>query len=51
MHFAPLKSHCEMLFKGAAGKQEIARADGITSAREPRDKGEGTAVYAIDPTY
>ncbi|WP_266183657.1 bifunctional 2',3'-cyclic-nucleotide 2'-phosphodiesterase/3'-nucleotidase [Dyella humicola] len=47
-HFAPLKTRGEVVFKGAAGKQDIAREAGVTSVRELTDNGDGTAVYAID---
>ncbi len=47
-HFAPLKTHGQVVFKGAAGKQDVARAADITSVRELKDNGDGTALYAID---
>ncbi|WP_445145553.1 bifunctional 2',3'-cyclic-nucleotide 2'-phosphodiesterase/3'-nucleotidase [Dyella sp. Tek66A03] len=47
-HFAPLKTRGEVVFKGAAGKQDVAREAGITAVRELKDNGDGTAVYAID---
>jgi 2',3'-cyclic-nucleotide 2'-phosphodiesterase/3'-nucleotidase len=47
-HFAPLKTRGEVVFKGAAGKQEVAREAGIKTVRELKDNGDGTSIYAID---
>jgi 2',3'-cyclic-nucleotide 2'-phosphodiesterase/3'-nucleotidase len=47
-HFAPVKTRGEVVFKGAAGKQDVAREAGLKHIRQLRDNGDGTAVYAID---
>ncbi|MFC4525811.1 bifunctional 2',3'-cyclic-nucleotide 2'-phosphodiesterase/3'-nucleotidase [Dyella halodurans] len=46
--FAPLKTRGEVVFKDAAGKQQLARELGVTAVRELKDNGDGTALYAID---
>ncbi|MHA6206211.1 bifunctional 2',3'-cyclic-nucleotide 2'-phosphodiesterase/3'-nucleotidase [Dyella soli] len=45
--FAPLKTRGDVVFKGAAGKQEVAREAGLRHIRQLRDNGDGTATYAI----
>ena len=47
-HFAPLKTHGVIVFKGAAGKQDVARTAGLENVRQIKDSGDGTATYAID---
>jgi len=47
-HFAPIKTHGEVVFKGAVGKQNTAREAGLTGIRQLKDNGDGTALYAID---
>ncbi|WP_243050429.1 bifunctional 2',3'-cyclic-nucleotide 2'-phosphodiesterase/3'-nucleotidase [Dyella sp. RRB7] len=50
-HFAPLKTHGEVVFKGAAGKLDVAREAGLNDIRQLKDNGDGTAVYAIDLSH
>ncbi len=50
-HFAPVKTHGEVVFKGAAGKQDVAREAGLKNIRQLKDNGDGTAVYAIDLSH
>ena len=47
-HFAPLKTHGVIVFKGASGKQDVARTAGLENVRQIKDSGDGTATYAID---
>ncbi|MCP1372961.1 bifunctional 2',3'-cyclic-nucleotide 2'-phosphodiesterase/3'-nucleotidase [Dyella lutea] len=47
-HFAPLQTRSPVVFKGAAGKQAVAAAAGLTGIRQLADHGDGTATYAID---
>ena len=46
--FAPVKTRGPVVFKGAAGKEEVAREVGLKNVRQLKDNGDGTAVYAID---
>ncbi|HTJ98988.1 MAG TPA: 5'-nucleotidase C-terminal domain-containing protein, partial [Bordetella sp.] len=46
--FAPLKTRGEVVFKGAANKQDMARSVGLKNIRQLKDNGDGTATYAID---
>ncbi|WP_243042051.1 bifunctional 2',3'-cyclic-nucleotide 2'-phosphodiesterase/3'-nucleotidase [Dyella sedimenti] len=46
--FAPLKTRGEVVFKAAAGKQDVAREAGLANIRQLKDNGDGTAEYAID---
>jgi 2',3'-cyclic-nucleotide 2'-phosphodiesterase/3'-nucleotidase len=46
-HFAPLKTRGEVVFKGAAGKAEVAQEAGLKNIRQLKDHGDGTATYAI----
>ena len=46
--FAPVKAHGPVVFKAAAGKEEVAREAGLKNLRQVKDNGDGTAVYAID---
>ncbi|CAM5259812.1 bifunctional 2',3'-cyclic-nucleotide 2'-phosphodiesterase/3'-nucleotidase [Rhodanobacter lindaniclasticus] len=46
--FAPLKTCGPVVFTGAAGKLDVAKAAGLHNIRQLRDNGDGTAVYAID---
>jgi 2',3'-cyclic-nucleotide 2'-phosphodiesterase/3'-nucleotidase len=46
--FAPLKTRGEVVFKGAANKQDVARSVGLKNIRQLKDNGDGTATYAID---
>ena len=50
-HFAPLKTHGPVVFKGAAGKQALAQQAGLQNIRQLRDDGDGTATYAIDLSH
>ena len=47
-HFAPVKTRGSVVFKGAAGKEDVAREAGLKNVRQVKDNGDGTAVYAID---
>ncbi|TAL85665.1 MAG: bifunctional 2',3'-cyclic-nucleotide 2'-phosphodiesterase/3'-nucleotidase [Rhodanobacter sp.] len=47
-HFAPLKTRGPIVFTGASGKQDIARAAGLDNIHLLKDHGDGTATYAID---
>ncbi len=47
-HFAPVKTRGEVVFKGAAGKQDVAHEAGLKNIRQLKDNGDGTAIYAID---
>lgn len=49
--FAPLKTAGPIVFKGAAGKQDVAHATGLPAIRQLRDNGDGNAIYAIDLTH
>jgi 2',3'-cyclic-nucleotide 2'-phosphodiesterase/3'-nucleotidase len=46
--FAPLKTHGPVTFTAASGKQGVARAAGLENILQVKDKGDGTATYAID---
>ncbi|BDU19587.1 bifunctional 2',3'-cyclic-nucleotide 2'-phosphodiesterase/3'-nucleotidase [Dyella sp. GSA-30] len=46
--FAPLKTRGPVVFKAAAGKQDIAHAVGLKNITLLKDNGDGTAIYAID---
>jgi 2',3'-cyclic-nucleotide 2'-phosphodiesterase / 3'-nucleotidase len=46
--FASLKTQATIVFKGAAGKQDVAHEAGLRPIRQIRDHGDGTATYAID---
>lgn len=46
--FAPLKTRGTVVFTSASDKQSVAEVDGLTTIRQVRDNGDGTAVYAID---
>jgi 2',3'-cyclic-nucleotide 2'-phosphodiesterase/3'-nucleotidase len=46
--FAPLKTRGDVVFKGASGKQDVARDIGLKTIRQLKDNGDGSAVYAID---
>ncbi|MFC5741497.1 bifunctional 2',3'-cyclic-nucleotide 2'-phosphodiesterase/3'-nucleotidase [Dyella tabacisoli] len=46
--FAPLKTSGPIVFKGAAGKQDVARDTGLPMIRQLRDNGDGSATYAIE---
>ncbi|WP_114239544.1 bifunctional 2',3'-cyclic-nucleotide 2'-phosphodiesterase/3'-nucleotidase [Dyella sp. C9] len=50
-HFAPLKTRGEVVFKAAAGKQEVAHEAGLKNIRQLKDNGDGTAIYAIDLSH
>ncbi|HEY7873462.1 MAG TPA: bifunctional 2',3'-cyclic-nucleotide 2'-phosphodiesterase/3'-nucleotidase [Rudaea sp.] len=47
-HFAKVKTAGPVIFTSAAGKLDIARADGIDNVALVKDNGDGTAVYAVD---
>jgi len=47
-HFAKVKTAGPVIFTSAAGKLDIARADGIDNVARVKDNGDGTAVYAVD---
>ena len=49
--FAPLKTRGPVVFKAAAGKQDIAHAVGLKNITLLKDNGDGTAVYAIDLSH
>lgn len=46
-HFAPLRTRAPVTLVSAAGKLDVARADGLHGLRLLRDNGDGTATYAI----
>jgi 2',3'-cyclic-nucleotide 2'-phosphodiesterase/3'-nucleotidase len=50
-HFVPVKTRGEVVFKAAAGKQDVAREAGLKNIRQLKDNGDGTAVYAIDLSH
>ncbi|MET0506436.1 MAG: bifunctional 2',3'-cyclic-nucleotide 2'-phosphodiesterase/3'-nucleotidase, partial [Luteibacter sp.] len=45
--FVPVKTRGPLTFTAAAGKEDIAKAQGL-AIRQLRDNGDGTAVYALD---
>jgi 2',3'-cyclic-nucleotide 2'-phosphodiesterase/3'-nucleotidase len=47
-HFAKTKTAGPVIFTSAAGKLDLARADGIDNVSLLKDNGDGSAVYAID---
>lgn len=49
--FAPLKARGDVVFKGASGKQDVARDAGLKGIRQLSDGGDGSAVYAIDLSH
>lgn len=50
-HFVPVKTRGEVVFKGAANKQDVAREAGLKNIRQLKDNGDGTALYAIDLSH
>jgi 2',3'-cyclic-nucleotide 2'-phosphodiesterase/3'-nucleotidase len=46
-HFAPLPTRAPVTLVSAAGKLDVARADGLHGVRLLRDNGDGTATYAV----
>jgi 2',3'-cyclic-nucleotide 2'-phosphodiesterase/3'-nucleotidase len=46
--FAPMKTRGPIVFTGASDKLEAARAAGLGGIRLIRDRGDGTAIYALD---
>lgn len=50
-HFAPLKTHGPVVFKGAADKQELAKEAGLQNIHQMGDNGDGTATYVIDLSH
>ena len=47
-HFARVKTAGPVVFTSAAGKLDLARADGLENVALWKDNGDGTAVYAVD---
>jgi 2',3'-cyclic-nucleotide 2'-phosphodiesterase / 3'-nucleotidase len=47
-HFARVKTAGPVVFTSAAGKLELARADGLENVALWKDNGDGRAVYAVD---
>ena len=47
-HFARVKTAAPVLFTSAAGKLDVAKADGLGNVRLFKDNGDGTATYAVD---
>lgn len=45
--FVPVKTKGALTFTAAAGKEDIAKAQGL-AIRQLRDNGDGTAVYSLD---
>jgi 2',3'-cyclic-nucleotide 2'-phosphodiesterase/3'-nucleotidase len=45
--FAPLKTRGPIVFTGASGKQDVARASGLNDVQQLKDHGDGTATYSI----
>jgi 2',3'-cyclic-nucleotide 2'-phosphodiesterase/3'-nucleotidase len=45
--FVPVKTKGPLTFTAAAGKEDVAKAQGL-HIRQLRDNGDGTAVYALD---
>jgi 2',3'-cyclic-nucleotide 2'-phosphodiesterase/3'-nucleotidase len=45
--FVPVKTKGSLTFTAAAGKEDIARAQGL-AIKQLRDNGDGTAIYALD---
>lgn len=46
--FASVKTAGPVVFTSAAGKLDLARADGLENVALWKDNGDGTAVYAVD---
>ncbi|MDE3072530.1 MAG: bifunctional 2',3'-cyclic-nucleotide 2'-phosphodiesterase/3'-nucleotidase [Pseudomonadota bacterium] len=46
--FARLKTRGLVVFTGASGKLDVARAAGVDNVRQLQDHGDGTATWAID---
>ncbi|MDR3387077.1 MAG: bifunctional 2',3'-cyclic-nucleotide 2'-phosphodiesterase/3'-nucleotidase [Rudaea sp.] len=46
--FAAVKTAGPVIFTSAAGKLDLARADGLDNVTLWKDNGDGTAVYAVD---
>jgi 2',3'-cyclic-nucleotide 2'-phosphodiesterase/3'-nucleotidase len=46
--FAKVKTAGPVVFTSAAGKLDLARADGIDNVSLFKDNGDGSAIYAID---
>jgi 2',3'-cyclic-nucleotide 2'-phosphodiesterase/3'-nucleotidase len=47
-HFAKIKTAGPVIFTSAAGKLDIAHADGLDNVTLWKNNGDGTAVYPID---
>ena len=47
-HFAQVKTAGPVVFTSAAGKLDLARADGLENVALWKDNGDGTAVYSVD---
>ncbi len=47
-HFAKVKTTGPVIFTSAAGKLDLAHADGLDNVTLWKDNGDGTAVYAVD---
>ena len=46
-HFVPVKTRGPLTFTAAAGKEDVAKAQGL-AIRQLRDNGDGTALYSLD---
>ena len=49
--FAPLKTRGPVVFTAASGKQDVARAAGLTNIRQLKENGDGTAIYEIQLSH
>jgi 2',3'-cyclic-nucleotide 2'-phosphodiesterase/3'-nucleotidase len=47
-HFVPVKTAGPIVFTSAAGKLDIAQADGIRNVRQIKENGDGMATYQIE---
>ncbi|TLY46735.1 MAG: hypothetical protein E6K53_17260 [Gammaproteobacteria bacterium] len=47
-HFVKVKTAGPVVFTSAAGKLELAQAAGLDNVTLVKDKGDGSAIYAID---
>ena len=47
-HFGKIKTAGPVIFTSAAGKLDIAHADGLDNVTLWKDNGDGTAVYSVD---
>jgi 2',3'-cyclic-nucleotide 2'-phosphodiesterase/3'-nucleotidase len=49
--FAPMKTHGDVTFTSASNKTDVAHEAGLTTVRQIKDNGDGTAVYTLDLSH